>query len=752
MHDAMLVRGFAVRTRQAYIEAIAKLAHFYHANPALLSPGQVEAWLLHLVRDRKLSYSTVNQAASACRFLYATVLKRDSAAFAVPMAKTPQRQPDILARAELAALFAAADSLKSRVLLQTAYAAGLRVSEWCAPQSGDIDSQPDRMCLRIRQGKGGQDRYTLLPPTLLEMLRLYWRAYRPKNWLFPNRNGSGPMDVKGVQRRFYQARDTAGIGKSGGIHPLRHAFATHLLEAGVDRVTLQKLLGHHHLTTTSRYLHLASTQWRPPACANPLDLLAALPKPHGSRFGVPVVSATLAQVCLTFGAESLDGHGVSSPQVKVLRAVLDCRTPALGGHCLACEDCGQRESVYHSCRNRHCPTCQTRAKDAWTRQRLIELLPVPYGHLVFTLPHALNSLTAAHPRWVYDTLMHTVAATLTEFAAHPRWWSAEPAFTAVLQTWTQDLRRHVHLHVLIACGGLDQHGNWVEPKRNNRFLVPVHALSRVFRAQFHDALDAARQAGKLPRDPAAAAKDFAERRRNLLKHDGVVYAKTPLGGPAEVLGSLSRYTHRTAVSNERIVAIRDGHVLLRVRADDQGGQRVIRIHGPAFIGRFLQQVLPPGFKRIRHFGLLSSAHQRDRLGLARAALQAPQPSPPALEAAGDFMRRVAKQEIDRCPGCGQGRLRVVAVLSPNRSAQVRPPNLPSAAAASPLCQNKARSPPITLDASTPAGVLIPQSIAVPAVQSNKVYPPRLTHWLRLNLSGATDKRYSLGLIGLVLLI
>ena len=280
MHDAMLVRGLALRTRETYIEAVAKLARFYHAGPELLTPGQVEAWLLHLVRDRKLSFSTVNQAASACRFLYGEVLKRDLAVFPVPMAKTPQRQPDILGRAELAALFAAADSPKGRALLHTAYAAGLRVSELCALQVGDIDSQPDRQCLRVRAGKGGKDRYTLLPPTLLETLRLYWRAYRPATWLFPNREGSGPMDIKCAQRRYAQARDRAGIVKSGGIHTLRHCFATHLLEAGVDLVTVQRLPGHHQVSTTSVYLHMASTQWRPPATANPLDLLGALPKPH----------------------------------------------------------------------------------------------------------------------------------------------------------------------------------------------------------------------------------------------------------------------------------------------------------------------------------------------------------------------------------------------------------------------------------------------------------------------------------------
>lgn len=278
MHDAMLVRGLAERTRQAYIKSVARLAIYYDENPANLAPEQVEAWLLHLIRDRKLSYSTLNQAASACRFFYGTVLNRERSVFPVPMAQTPQRQPEILARAELVALFARAATLQSRTLLQTAYATGLRVSEVCALRINDIDSHPDRMCLRVRHGKGGKDRYTLLSPTLLEALRYYWCAYHPNEWLFPGRNGSDPITYAGAHFHYHQARSAAKISKSGGIHTLRHCFATHLLEAGVDLATLQKLLGHHHLSTTSRYLHLVSCLWRPPVTSNPLDLLAALPK------------------------------------------------------------------------------------------------------------------------------------------------------------------------------------------------------------------------------------------------------------------------------------------------------------------------------------------------------------------------------------------------------------------------------------------------------------------------------------------
>ena len=389
------------------------------------------------------------------------------------------------------------------------------------------------------------------------------------------------------------------------------------------------------------------------------------------------MAVTLAQVFQAFGATYLAAHGVSAPQARVWRAVIDCRTARLGGHCLECDACGRRDYLYHSCRNRHCPQCQTRAKEAWTRRRLTELLPVPYAHLVFTLPHALNPLATVHGRWVYETLLGAVAHTLSAFAQNHRWLGAEPAFTLVLHTWTQDLRRHVHVHAVMACGGLDAEGNWVTPKRKPRFLFPVHALSRVFRRKFLNALDSAHRRQRIPRDPAAEPAAWSKRRRALLQHDWVVYAKTPLGGAAEVLEYLSRYTHRTAISSERIVAIRDEQVLLRVRANAHGGKRVVRMPGTAFLGRFLQHVLPPGFKRIRHYGLLASARKAKRLSAARQALNAPLPNPLAQESAEQFMRRVAERDISRCPLCAQGTLRVVALLPPERSAAHRPSPAPA---------------------------------------------------------------------------
>lgn len=280
MRDAMVVRGFALRTQQSYVEVVRHLARYYQRSPDQLSAAQVEAWLLHLIKDRKLSFSTVNQAASACRFLFWHVLNRREVGFVIPKPKVPQRQPQLLAREEIARLFAATDHPADRTMLMTTYAAGLRVSEVCQLRVSDIDSHADRMCLRIEQGKGAMDRYTLLSASLLEALRRYWRACRPGHWLFAGRDGAHERSIDWAQRAYRAAHHRAGLNKSGGIHTLRHCFATHLLEAGVDLHSIQKFLGHRQLGTTTRYLHLVSPQFHPPAGADRLDLLAGLPQLH----------------------------------------------------------------------------------------------------------------------------------------------------------------------------------------------------------------------------------------------------------------------------------------------------------------------------------------------------------------------------------------------------------------------------------------------------------------------------------------
>lgn len=274
MDDAMVLRGFAARTRKSYLSCVTALAQYYHASPDTLSPEQLQHYLLHLITEKKLAYASVNQAACAFRFLYGRVLKQPEAHLDIPMAKVPKHLPRILARDEVIRLIQTAKNLRARTLLMTTYAAGLRVSEVCALQVRDIESQPDRMCIKIRDGKGGKDRFTLLSPRLLDALRLYWRCYRPRQWLFPNPGGERPIDHKIAQRLYCAARDAAGLGSEGGIHTLRHCFATHLLESGVDLHTIQRLLGHGHISTTLRYLHLA--QSRLTGATSPLELLDPL--------------------------------------------------------------------------------------------------------------------------------------------------------------------------------------------------------------------------------------------------------------------------------------------------------------------------------------------------------------------------------------------------------------------------------------------------------------------------------------------
>jgi len=276
MMDAMVQRGFAQRTQETYVQAIRRMAQHYRRDPATYTPEEVQAYLLHMVKERKLSYSSMNQAACAAQFLFQTVLGHGREQFQIPFAKVPAKQPELLGREEISRLFAACTHPGRRVLLQTIYATGLRVSEACALKVSDIDSAPDRMCVRVASGKGGKGRYSILSPTLLAVLRQYARTYHPKTWLFAESTGKRPMFAEMAQRAYRGASGQAGITKTGGIHTLRHCFATHLLEGGVDLYTIQKLLGHTHIATTGRYLHLISPQFKPPKDIDPLDLLAGL--------------------------------------------------------------------------------------------------------------------------------------------------------------------------------------------------------------------------------------------------------------------------------------------------------------------------------------------------------------------------------------------------------------------------------------------------------------------------------------------
>jgi hypothetical protein len=357
----------------------------------------------------------------------------------------------------------------------------------------------------------------------------------------------------------------------------------------------------------------------------------------------------LADIVRRHGTALRAAHRLCTVQHRALKAIERCRTAALGGELYQCDSCSAQRYVYHSCRNRHCPKCQTRAKERWLAARRAELLPVPYYHLVFTLPHELNALAQARPREIYTMLFAAASQTLIEFGRNPRWLGGEIAATLVLHTWGQTLSQHLHLHCLVAAGALSETGAWQRSRRG--FLFPVKALSIVFRAKFLAALST------LPLEPPLLAA--------LRAKPWVVYAKRPFAGPEQVLEYLGRYTHRTAISNERLLCAEDGWVRFRYKDYAHRERRkVMQLEAVEFLRRFALHVLPRGFNRIRHYGLLANRNKRALLARARDALLAPAPPACPPESVREFWQRVAAINIERCPRCHIGTLRLLCVLPP----------------------------------------------------------------------------------------
>lgn len=355
-------------------------------------------------------------------------------------------------------------------------------------------------------------------------------------------------------------------------------------------------------------------------------------------------------------------HPVARVQRQALRAIATCRTAALGGHTETCDHCGTTRSAYNSCRNRHCPKCQHAAQATWLAARQAELLPVPYFHVVFTLPHQLNALAQGNPRVLYAALFRAAADTLLTFGRDSRHLGGTIGVTAILHTWGQNLSQHLHLHCVVTGGALAPDGTrWIAAK--DGFLFPVRALSTVFRAKYLDALQQAFTAARLTfaggtsalADPIAFARFVAELRAT----PWVVYAKRPFGGPAQVLQYLGRYTHRVAISNARLVDLHNGVVRFRWKDyADHDRPKVMALSVDEFLRRFLLHVVPRGFVRIRYFGLLANRRRHAHLDRCRVVLGAPPPAAPVAEAAPAVS---GPGTTRRCPDCGIGTLHVTMV-------------------------------------------------------------------------------------------
>jgi hypothetical protein len=371
----------------------------------------------------------------------------------------------------------------------------------------------------------------------------------------------------------------------------------------------------------------------------------------GERRGGP----ELADIFRSHGQSYQRTHRLSAFEQKVMRAVSVCRTQELGGHLKQCDTCGFEHPTYNSCRNRHCPKCQSLAKAQWLEKQTAELLPVGYFHLVFALPHEFNRLILAHKKIVLSLLFKAVSETLLEFGQ--RRFGATMGIIAVLHTWDQTLKDHFHLHCLVPAGTLSlDHSRWIGARPN--FLFPVTALSQVFRGKFLDLLGQACEKGKIP---AANIEIKASRQK-----DWIVYAKKPFGSPQTVLDYLGRYTHRVALSNDRILSVQNGQVTLSYRDRKDGDKKkTVSLEAHEFIRRFLLHVLPDGFMRIRHFGFLANRAKKHALPQCRKLLKldAALPEIPK-KSAHDLLLELTGIDLNRCPSCHQGTMIVVAELPP----------------------------------------------------------------------------------------
>jgi hypothetical protein len=368
---------------------------------------------------------------------------------------------------------------------------------------------------------------------------------------------------------------------------------------------------------------------------------------------------------------------LSPDQRRVMAAIEACRTPALGGHVEQCDDCRKVRVAYNSCRDRHCPKCQGLARAQWLADRQADLLPVPYFHVVFTVPAPIAAIALQNKTVVYDILLKAAAETIRVIGADPEHLGAETGMIAILHTWGQTLTHHPHAHCVVPGGGLTPDGRWVGCRPT--FFLPVRVLSRLYRRLFLERLQAAFDKGELEFfgnladfvEPAA----FARHLKAVRDVKWVVYAKRPFGGPEQVLKYLGRYTHRVAIANSRLLACENGRVRFRWKDYRQDNKaKVMTLDADEFIRRFLLHVLPKGFRRIRHFGFLANACHTSKLARIRAELQAPEPAP-TIEPA-DYRERYAiltGHRIDVCPTCG-GRMVEIGVWPRTPPTRRAPPH------------------------------------------------------------------------------
>jgi hypothetical protein len=376
----------------------------------------------------------------------------------------------------------------------------------------------------------------------------------------------------------------------------------------------------------------------------------------------------LADVFNRLGDDYPRRQSLSLEQRKAFEAIRRCRTAALGGHIDACDQCGYLRISYNSCRNRHCPKCQQLAKEEWLDARLSNLLPVPYFHFVFTLPHELQPLVRFNERILYNLLFETAWSSLQQLALDPRFVGAHTGMIAVLHTWGQNLHFHPHIHCIVPAGGWCPKSKKWKPARKH-YLLPVKALSRLFRGKFLAALKVMQQNQSLILPNDYSSTSVSKLLQQLYAKEWVVYAKPPFAGPRSLLEYLGRYTHRVAISNERILNVSDQQVTFRYRDyADASKVKAMTMDMDEFARRFLQHVLPAGFRKIRYCGILANRTQSVALAACRKALKVKPPVPKPKLDWKEKLYQLTGVDPTRCPRCEKGQMKLVEVVT-----QPRPP-------------------------------------------------------------------------------
>ena len=383
----------------------------------------------------------------------------------------------------------------------------------------------------------------------------------------------------------------------------------------------------------------------------------------------------MADILRERGDAYREAHRLSGQQHRVVDALANCRTAALGGFKAQCDHCGAVTIQYASCRNRHCPKCQTLSQTKWVERQCADLLDIGYWHVVFTLPHEFNPVAQGNPALIYRLLFKAASQTLLEFGRNPRWLGGELGITMVLHTWGQNLGQHIHVHCIVTDGGLSPDGQrWLTPARKG-FLFPTAALSKVFRGKYLDFLSAAHRGGELRlpcSDRVDDTREFECLKTALRSHDWVVYTKAPFASAEQVLAYLGRYTHKTAIANHRLVDFDGEHVRFQWRDYADGNKpKVMRLDADEFIRRFLLHVLPRGFTRLRHYGLLANRCRARKLALCRALLHQPAPEPREPETTQEMMLRLTGTDTTVCRQCGEGTLRQTLILDPQHQTAMR---------------------------------------------------------------------------------